>query len=424
MAFVDECTVFVQAGRGGDGSASLRSEPYKPRAGPDGGDGGRGGSVVFEVSRGVHDLSWLAEHRHQRAENGGPGRSGRRHGAAGKDLVILVPDGTVIGVDEGLLADLVGEGTRAVVARGGRGGRGNAELAGPKDRAPRVAEPGEAGEERRLGLELRLVADVGLVGLPNAGKSTLLARLTAAKPRIADYPFTTLSPNIGVASVGDDRYVVADVPGLIEGAHEGRGLGDRFLRHIARCPAIALIVDLSAADPTGDLRTLREELRAYDAAIAERPSRVVATKADLVGDPIDRARALGRDVQIVSGITGDGVDGLRAALRSLSRDGASRLPPREPYVVVRPGRPRFTVTRDAMGRFEVKGRNVERWVAETDLDDDREVARLQQRLKKEGVDRRLRALGARPGDEVQIRDRVFEFVPDRGDDEEPNGGEA
>jgi GTP-binding protein len=425
MGFVDECTVFVRAGRGGDGSASLHSEPYKPRGGPDGGDGGAGGSVVFEVSRGVHDLSWLADHPHPRAPNGNPGRSSRRHGGAGRDLVIPVPDGTVVNDEEGLLADLIGEGTRVVVARGGRGGRGNAELAGPRNRAPRTAEPGEPGEERRLAIELRTVADVGLVGLPNAGKSTLLSRLTAAKPRIADYPFTTLSPNVGVAQVDDDRYVVADVPGLIEGAHEGRGLGDRFLRHVVRCPALALVVDLSGEDPAADLEALREELGAYEPELAARPALVIATKADLVDDPTVRARALAPDARVVSGVTGEGIDELRASLRELSEQAASRLPARETYVVIRPGKPRFTVTRDAAGRFEVKGRSVERWVAETDLDDAQEVARLQRRLRKEGVDRKLRSLGARPGDEVQIRDQVFEFVPDRRDeieDEATEGG--
>ena len=242
--FTDECTVSVEAGRGGGGSASLHSEPYKPRGGPDGGNGGRGGSIVFEVARGIHDLSWLADHPHQRARPGGSGRSARRDGASAKDLVIQVPDGTMVFDEDGPLADLVGEGARVVVARGGRGGRGNAQLATARNRVPRVAEPGEAGETKRLQVELRTVADIGLVGLPNAGKSTLLSRLTAATPKIADYPFTTLTPNLGVAETGEGRAVVADVPGLIEGAHQGRGLGHRFLKHIVRCRALVLVVDL------------------------------------------------------------------------------------------------------------------------------------------------------------------------------------
>ena len=221
MAFVDECTVFVTSGRGGDGSSSMHSEPYKPRGGPDGGTGGAGGSVILEVRAGVHDLSWFADHPHQKASSGRPGRSAKRDGRAGDDLILAVPDGTVVFDERGLLADLVGEGARAAVAAGGRGGRGNAVLASARNRAPRVAEPGEAPEERTLRLELRTVADVGLVGLPNAGKSTLLSRLTAARPKIAAYPFTTLTPNLGVAGCDGDRFVVADVPGLIEGAADG-----------------------------------------------------------------------------------------------------------------------------------------------------------------------------------------------------------
>jgi GTP-binding protein len=368
--------------------------------------------VVFEVSSGTHDLSWLADHPHQRAANGGPGRSARRDGATGKDLVIPVPDGTVVNDEEGLLADLVGEGARAVVAAGGRGGRGNAELAGPRNRLPRVAEPGEEGDARQLSLELRTVADVGLVGLPNAGKSTLLSRLTAATPKIANYPFTTLTPNLGVAGGDGECFVVADVPGLIEGAHEGRGLGHRFLRHVMRCRALVLVVDLSAGAPTGDLGVLLAELGAFDPALVERPTLVVATKADLVDDPEVAAEALGEDAIVVSAMTDAGMETLRVRLGTFAHEAAAAAPERQPYVVLRPGRPRFTVARGDDGRFQVRGRNVERWVMETDLDDPRQVERLQQRLKKEGVDRRLAAMGARAGDEIEIRGRVFEYVSD------------
>jgi GTP-binding protein len=411
MAFVDECSVFARAGNGGNGSAHLHSEPYKPRGGPDGGNGGDGGSVVFEVQRGLHDLSWLADHPHQRAGHGGPGRSTNRDGASGKELVIPVPDGTVVFDEDGLLADLVGEGARAVVARGGRGGRGNVAFAGPRNRVPRSAEPGERGEEKTLHVELRTVADVGLVGLPNAGKSTLLARLTAAKPKIANYPFTTLTPNLGVAGGDADRFVVADIPGLVEGASDGRGLGHRFLRHIVRCRALVLVIDLSAEDPAADLYVLRGELAAYDPSLVARPSILVATKSDLVDDPREAAAGLA-DPLIVSAMTGDGIDELIERLGFLTLEAKEAEPERTAHVVLRPGRPRFTVTRDDAGRWHVEGRNVERWVLETDLDDASEAQELGKRLRREGVERKLAALGARHGDEVVIREKVFEFLPD------------
>ena len=412
VGFVDECTVFAEAGHGGAGSVSLHSEPYKPRGGPDGGDGGDGGSIVFEVSTGARDLSWLADHPHQRAAHGGPGRSSRREGARGADLVIPVPDGTVVFDEEGLLADLVGEGARAVVASGGRGGRGVARLASARDRVPRVAEPGEDGDDKRLRVELRTVADIGLVGLPNAGKSTLLSRVTAARPKIGDYPFTTLTPNLGVAGEGADRLIVADVPGLIEGASEGRGLGHRFLRHVLRCRALVLVVDLSTEDPAADLAVLRGELAAFDPELAARPALVVATKADLVEDPAGAAAPLGDDVLVVSAVTGDGLDAVLARLAPMAQEAAEGQPDRQPYIVLRPGRPRFTITRDEHGVWHVRGRNVERWVMETNLDDEGQVEELQRRMRKEGIDRRLAAGGARPGDEIDIRGRVFEWIPD------------
>jgi GTP-binding protein len=411
MTFVDEAMVYAKAGRGGNGSASMHSEPYKPHGGPDGGNGGAGGSVVFEVSRGIHDLSWVADHPHQRAPHGVAGRSAKRDGATGKDLIVPVPDGTVVSDDDGLIADLVGEGSRAIVAQGGRGGRGNAALASARNRVPRTAEPGEEGEERRLRVELRTVADVGLVGLPNAGKSTLLSRLSAARPKIANYPFTTLTPNLGVAGGDGDRFVVADIPGLVEGAHEGRGLGHLFLRHIMRCRALVMVVDLSSDDPPADLATLRDELSAYDRELGMRRSIVVGTKADLVDDAPSMARALGEDALAVSAVTGEGLDDLLARVGAMSKAAEAAEPEPTPFVVLRPGRPRFTVAREGAG-WRVKGRNVERWVLETDMDDEVGLATLQRRLIKEGIERRLAELGANPGDEVAIGDRVFEFIPD------------
>jgi GTP-binding protein len=368
--------------------------------------------VVFEVSRGVHDLSWLADHPHQRARAGGSGRSARRDGATARDLVIPVPDGTVVLDDDGLLADLVGDGSRAIVARGGRGGRGNARLANARNRVPRGGEPGEVGESRRLRVELRTVADVGLVGLPNAGKSTLLSRLTAATPKVADYPFTTLTPNLGVATTGDVRAVVADVPGLVEGAHRGKGLGHRFLRHIVRCRSLLVVVDLSAPDPASDLHILRSELAAYDETLSGRPSIVVGTKADLVETPAAVASALGPGTLVVSAVSGEGLDGLRERVDALAHEAAASEPERTTHVVLRPGRPRFTVSRDDSGTWHILGRNVERWVQQTDEDDEEQLAALQRNLRREGVFRSLEAAGASEGDEVEIRGRIFAYVPD------------
>jgi GTP-binding protein len=240
----------------------------------------------------------------------------------------------------------------------------------------------------------------------------LLSRLTAAKPKIGDYPFTTLTPNLGVAGGDGDRYVVADVPGLIEGASGGRGLGHRFLRHVVRCSALVLVVDLSAEDPTRDLRVLRDELAAYDASLASRPSLVVGAKADLVDDPEARVGTLGDEAIAVSSTRGEGLDVAAERIAALAREAVASQPEREPHVVLRPGRPRFTIDRDDAGRWRVRGRDVERWVAEANLDDDRSIAKLQERMKRSGIDRRLTAMGARPGDEVLIRGRTFEYVPD------------
>jgi len=411
VTFVDELTVFARSGRGGNGSSSILREPYNPRGGPDGGDGGKGGDVVFEVSTGVRDLSGLADQPHLRAASGSAGGKRGKTGAEGKDLVILVPDGTRVEDEHGLLADLVGSGIRAVVARGGRGGRGNASLATSRDRVPSGAQAGEPGEDKRLSVELRIVADVGLVGLPNAGKSTLLATLTAAHPKIADYPFTTLAPNLGVAGE-DERFVVADVPGLVEGAHEGKGLGHRFLRHVSRCRALVVVVDLSSPDPAADLATVRAELEAYDRAMAARPSLVVGTKHDLASD-VDPQAVLGSGAIAVSAVTGRGLDRLRERLAALAREAAAVAEERSAYVVLRPARPRFGVKREGE-RFRVIGRDVERWVSETDLDDSVKLERLQRRLVREGVERELASAGARRGDEVVIGDVAFEFLPEGG----------
>src|SRR3954471_12904766 len=284
--FVDESGLNVRGGDGGAGCVSMLREAHVAKGGPDGGDGGKGGDVWLVADRNVASLLAFRDHPHRRATNGAHGSGKKKHGHGGDDLIVHVPEGTVVLDRDGtVLADLVNQGDRWLAAAGGRGGKGNARFLSNKRRAPMFAEQGEVGEEHWLNLELKLMADVALVGFPNVGKSTLISRVSAAKPKIADYPFTTLEPNLGVVRLDDGyEYVVADIPGLIEGASEGRGLGHRFLRHIERARALLLVVDLSAEDPPADLATLRAELRAYDPSLAERASLVVATKADLVED--------------------------------------------------------------------------------------------------------------------------------------------
>lgn len=324
--FVDECQIHVAAGRGGDGCLSFRREKYVPRGGPDGGDGGRGASVVLVASGHVNSLLKVARRPHYRAGNGQQGGPSNKSGRGATDLIVEVPAGTQV-FDGGrghLLGDLLEPGARLEVARGGSGGRGNAAFATSVVQAPRQTEPGTPGEKRDLRLELKLFAQVGLVGLPNAGKSTFLSSITRARPKVANYPFTTLSPQVGVAEVGDyDTLVVADLPGLIEGAAEGQGLGHQFLRHVERCRVLLVLADVSdGADTPAEeaVRVLRGELERYSAELATRPWLVAATKVE---DETSRARAaelereLGRDVRVISSHTGEGVDGLLRELHAL-----------------------------------------------------------------------------------------------------------
>jgi GTP-binding protein len=328
--FVDEATLHVRAGDGGDGCVHFRREKFVPRGGPDGGDGGRGGSVVLVADR---NLATLVEQRLEpkvRAEPGAPGARNNRTGHDGADREIRLPIGTLVrdaeaGEDAEPLVDLARDGQRFVVARGGRGGRGNTQFKTSTRQAPDFAEEGRRGESRHLRLSLKLLADVGLAGLPNAGKSTLLSRVSAARPRVAAYPFTTLVPQLGVVEKDDARFVVADVPGLVEGASEGTGLGDRFLRHVERTRLIVHVLDVGTAllegrDPLGDYDTIRAELAAYGAGLADRPEIVALNKIDLVADrgaldPIERVlRERGRDVLRISGATGEGVEALVDAM--------------------------------------------------------------------------------------------------------------
>jgi GTP-binding protein len=327
--FIDRARIFVKAGDGGRGAVAFRREKFVPKGGPSGGDGGRGGSVVLVADPDLNTLLHFRYRRLFRARRGAHGEGAGRTGRSGQDLVIKVPPGTIV-LDDGTgeqVADLVRANERIVVARGGRGGRGNAHFATPTHRAPREAEPGAPGEERWLRLELRLLADVGIVGLPNAGKSSLLSRISAARPKVADYPFTTTEPVLGVVALPDaPGIVVADVPGLIEGAHRGAGLGHEFLRHIERTRALVNLVDLSGPDPLGAVSTIEHELEHYTPALRARPALIVGNKIDL---PAARARwpefsaalrAQGRTVLALSAATGEGIPGLLQAIRRLAVD--------------------------------------------------------------------------------------------------------
>jgi GTPase len=435
--FVDECTVHVRGGRGGNGSVSFRREAHVPRGGPDGGDGGRGGAVILQADDQTTSLLDLHRRPHLRAGDGGHGHGMDKTGPDGEDRIVRVPLGTVVrDRDTGLvLADLVGHGQRYVASRGGRGGRGNASFATRHRRIPRFAERGEEVHERSLRLELKLIADVGLVGFPSAGKSSLVGRLSAAKPRVEAWPFTTLTPHLGVMRAGDDEHgqpidvVLADVPGLIEGAAEGKGLGLTFLRHIERCLVLLHVLDTAPfepdRDPVADLEALSAELERHEPDLLERPRLVVLNKVDLPDGvamaELVRARLeeRGEEVLEVSAVSGLGLDALRYRLGELVAAERRRVgvrveePVEDEEVVLRltPQGPDFLVERADDGAFVVTGERVERWVQMLPLEDWEAVRYLQGRMRRAGVEKALVDAGAREGDEVVIGDAVFDFEP-------------
>jgi GTP-binding protein len=439
-SFVDECTIHVRGGDGGNGAVSFRREAHVPRGGPDGGDGGRGGDVVLVADENVTSLLDLHRSPHVRGANGKHGSGMNRTGADGEDRLVRVPVGTVVRErDQGLvLADLVHHGQRWVAARGGRGGRGNTAFVTRHRRLPRFAERGEKVGDRSLRLELKLIADVGLVGFPSAGKSSLVGRLSAATPRVEAWPFTTLTPHLGVMRAGDAAdgqpidVVLADVPGLIEGAAEGKGLGIRFLKHIERCLVLLHVLDglplEPDRDPVRDLAVLREELRKHDPALLDRPQLVVINKVDLpdaqaMADLVlEQLEDAGEEVLVVSAVSGAGLDALRYRLGELvvaerARVGVRQEEPVDEEVVLRlaPQQRDVEVTRDELGRFVVVGERVERWVQMLPLEDVEAVRYLQGRLRRAGVERQLVDAGARRGDDVVIGDAVFEFDPELED---------
>ena len=423
--FLDEVRISVRAGAGGDGAATMRHEAHVPRGGPDGGDGGRGGSVYLRVDAGQTTLRDFRYRHNFSATPGGSGERQKRHGKAGDDLFLPVPPGTAV-IDEAsgaLIADLVAVGQEALIARGGRGGLGNVHFATSTHQAPRHAQRGEPGEERTVRLELRLIADVGLVGLPNAGKSTLLAALTAARPKIAPYPFTTLEPNLGVLDMGQDdgrRPTIADVPGLIEGASSGAGLGHAFLRHVERTRVLLHVVDGAAKDPQWDHDTIRDELEAHDPALLAKPMLVVFNKLDLPAAQLTwpefaaRQRAAGRDVVAISADTGEGLDTLRAAVGAMLPDAEAMAEAPEPAGVVvhrlEAAGDGFTIERDEEG-FVVRGKRIERLAVQTNFDNEESAERFQRELLRLGIDGALRKAGVRPGDDVRIGEVVLAWEP-------------
>jgi GTP-binding protein len=438
--FADHAVLKVQAGHGGHGCASVHREKFKPLGGPDGGNGGRGGSVILEVDASVSTLLDFHRRPVRKAANGHQGEGSNRNGAAGQDQVVKVPNGTVVlDADGRVVADLMGVGTRFVAAAGGRGGLGNAALASRRRKAPGFALKGEPGEEREFTLELKTVADIGLIGFPSAGKSSLIAAMSAARPKVADYPFTTLIPHLGVAEAGDVQFVIADVPGLIPGASEGRGLGHDFLRHVERCAALVHVLDCAThepgRDPVADLDTIEAELAAYEAMtgptlagtrLTERPRLVVLNKidvpeardlADLVKPELE-ARGLG--VFEISAATHEGLRELGFAMAGIIEQARVNAPEPEPVrVVLKPAPVKdagFEVVRTDEGAYLIRGEKTSRWVNQTDFTNDEAVGYLADRLARLGVEAALGEAGATPGDTVLIGDFddavVFDWDPE------------
>jgi GTPase len=416
--FVDETNLNVKGGDGGAGAVSFRREAFVPRGGPDGGDGGSGGSVWLEADHNVASLLAFRDHPHRAAKSGTHGSGSGRHGSSGSDLVVPVPVGTlVLDHDTGEpLADLERSGARWLAAEGGRGGRGNARFLSNRRRAPAFAEQGERGEQRWLRLELKLFADVALVGFPNAGKSTLIAAISAARPKIADYPFTTLVPNLGVVRLDDTtEFVVADIPGLIEGASEGHGLGHQFLRHVERARVLVLLVDLASVDgpsPIDQRRILLHELEQYQPELVERPRLVVGSKADVL-DAADWGEGLEVDGTL-SAVTGQGVRPLLWRVAELVRQARIAEHDDERFVIHRPQPAGVAVEREDDGSWRVIGRPALRAVALSDLTNPQALEYAWDRLRKLGVDRALTRAGVRDGDTVHIGDFSFEYQDEAG----------
>ena len=414
--FVDECNINVEGGDGGAGCVSFRREAHVSKGGPDGGDGGSGGSVWLIADHNSASLLAFRDHPHRKAKSGKHGSGKKKHGPTAADVEVAVPEGTVIyDFDGHQLADLSHHGDRFLAAEGGLGGKGNAKFLSNKRRAPVFAEQGEEGEERWLRLELKLVADVALVGFPNVGKSTLISRISAAKPKIANYPFTTLEPNLGVVRIEDDdqdfEMVVADIPGLIEGAAEGKGLGHQFLRHVERSRVLVMLLDLApwdAVSPADQEAALLAELEAYHPDLMQRPRIVVGSKADMA------AEAEGFDGLQISAVTGEGIPQLLGLMADAVKEVRAKQAEVDDTEIVihRPVAETISVERIADDQYVVHGRSALRAVRLSDLTDPGAIEHAQNRLDSLGVNKALRAAGAREGDQVHIGDLSFEYEED------------
>lgn len=424
--FVDQVKVYVKAGEGGDGMVAFRREKFVPDGGPAGGDGGDGGDVIFEVDEGLRTLMDFRYQRHFKAKNGENGKPKNQHGKDAEPLIVKVPPGTTVFDEETneLIADLTKHGERAIIAKGGRGGRGNTRFKTARNPAPEISEKGEPTEEKEVRIELKLLADVGLVGFPSVGKSTLLSVVSAAKPKIADYHFTTLKPNLGVVHLEDGRsFVMADLPGLIEGAHAGAGLGHQFLRHIERTRVIVHVIDMSAMegrDPYDDYEKINEELRQYNLRLLERPQVIVANKMDMPGaeEHLQSFKEkMTEDVPIypISALTKKGIKEMLFKVSELLEE----TPPFPLYeeeeelrVVYRHEKKEepFVITRDDDGAFVISGKEIEKMFQMTDFTRDESVRRFARKMRHMGVDDALREKGAQDGDTVRILDFEFEFI--------------
>ena len=417
--FIDHAKVYVKGGDGGNGCVAFRREKYVPMGGPYGGDGGRGGNVIFVAEEGMTTLMDFRYRKHFKAERGSHGLGKNQHGAWGEDLIVKVPVGTIIRDDDTgeLLADLTVNGQQAIIAKGGRGGKGNSHFASATHKAPSMAEKGEIGQECWINMELKLLADVGLVGYPNAGKSTLIAQVSAARPKIADYPFTTLIPNLGVVSTrSHESFVIADIPGLIEGAHEGVGLGHDFLRHIERTKVLLFILDAAQVDGRDvqeDLRILQRELELFNPQLSQRPYLIAANKMDIPG-AFERYEALkkihGDKVWAISAASGRGVRELMEKTFVLLQSIPKEEEPAEEVRVIRryEDEPPFKVE-IVNGVYQVSGKRIENLVNMTNMEQEESLQKFQRTIERMGLEDALREMGIKEGDLVRIADLEFEY---------------